>query len=315
MPMKESTEPKDLIEFVEQSEMQDILDEWDRYDKNQDGTVTKAEFLAGERAWHKELNGGEDITDEELEEKLTFWKRTKDGNNDGEVGYYEFANAKALLILDAKDELHLCLSKAEVADAQQAFNYIDKDLSGGICESEARTYYREKFEREVQNNLRTRRDAMQAEEAAVKRLFFTHNPDGDALITFDEFLREEAKSIIADRLRGDNTKESMVADVPVPEQAEEVGEMAQVLTQVQIDHAKIKFDEIDVDQSGGIEMKELKKVFKTLGLDMKQTKFNKELKMAFKKADTDGDAKLDFEEFKSIYNYLYLKKLDMSVFC
>ena len=37
--------------------------------------------------------------------------------------------------------------------------------------------------------------------------------------------------------------------------------------------------------------------------------------MAFKKADTDGDAKLDFEEFKSIYNYLYLKKLDMSVFC
>ena len=65
------------------------------------------------------------------------------------------------------------------------------------------------------------------------------------MIDFGEFLKEEAKSIIADRMRGDNQKEvgasellevgvemyllqSMASNVPVPEQAENVSEMAQV---------------------------------------------------------------------------------------
>lgn len=59
-------EPRDLIEFVDQADMQQIITEWDRYDKNQDGTITKEEFLAGERAWYKSVNAGEEISDEEL---------------------------------------------------------------------------------------------------------------------------------------------------------------------------------------------------------------------------------------------------------
>ena len=48
-----------------------------------------------------------------------------------------------------------------------------------------------------------------------------------------------------------------------------------MLSQAQLEHAKIKFDEIDTDESGNVSMAELKKVFKSLGLDMKQTTFNK----------------------------------------
>ena len=51
--------------------------------------------------------------------------------------------------------------------------------------------------------------------------------------------------------------------------------VVQLLSEPQIEHAKIKFDEIDTDDSGNVDLKELKKVFKSLGLDMKQTTFNK----------------------------------------
>merc|ERR1711934_1271262 len=245
--MSSSQEPKELVEFVSDEQLKAFIEEWDRYDKDQNGTITVQEFLEGEKAYENALTG-EEMSEEALKDKLEFWNRTKDGNNDGEVGWYEFANSKALLVLDEADELHKCLTEAEQKDARAAFNLIDTDLSGGICETEARKYYEAKYARDVDNNLRTQRDANLRVEQSVQSLMRSHNRDSDDLIDFDEFLREEAKSIIADRLRESNKKESLVSSVPVhAEEAEDVTEMAQLLSEPQIEHAKIKFDEIDTD--------------------------------------------------------------------
>ena len=55
------------------------------------------------------------------------------------------------------NDLPLCAG--EIDDAHEAFNFIDKDGGGAICESEAREYYTAKFDKDVKNNMRTRKNA------------------------------------------------------------------------------------------------------------------------------------------------------------
>lgn len=37
MPVKESQEPKELVEFVSDEQLKSFIEEWDRYDKDQNG--------------------------------------------------------------------------------------------------------------------------------------------------------------------------------------------------------------------------------------------------------------------------------------
>ena len=57
----------------------------------------------------------------------------------------------------ALNDLPLCAG--EIDDAQEAFNFIDKDGGESICESEAREYYTAKYDKDVKNNMRTRMNA------------------------------------------------------------------------------------------------------------------------------------------------------------
>jgi len=281
-----------------------------------EGVITEKEFLTAERSCYRKLNSEAEISEDELRERLQFFWRTKDRDGDGEVGWHEFANAKALLALDLNKTLSLCLTQAEMKDAQDAFSFIDDDGSGGICESEARMYYTTKYARDVANNLRTVQMARQAVEDSVASLMLSHDSlDGDGLISFVEFVEEEAKSIIGDRFRMHVEKESMGASRVHAEEVDDVEEMAQVLTESQKNHAEIKFQEIDKDASGTVELKELQKLFSALNLDMSKSAFKKKLKTAFKESDVDGDGTLTFEEFMTMYNFLYVSALDMSAFC
>jgi len=294
-----------------------IIEEWDRYDKDQSGTISMEEFIVGETAWYASVNQNQKVPTSEMEERLKFWLRTldKDGNN--EVSWWEFANAKALLALDNKGDLHTCLTQCEIDDAQEAFNFIDKDGGGAICESEAREYYTAKYDKDVKNNMRTRKNAQAETDKAVERLFRTHDGDGSGSIEFDEFLKEEARSIISDRSNAENRKQATRVDGMVPAKAtaaENPGDIAQVLTESQLEHAKLKFDDLDKDGSGTIEYKELQSCMKSLGVSMSKKEFKKKMSAAFKAADASGDKKLDFEEFKVMYNFIYVSSLDMDAF-
>jgi len=308
-------DPLELISFVDDKTMMGIIEEWDRYDTDESGIITEKEFLVAERRIYRNLNCESEISEDELRDKLKFFWRTKDRDGDGEIGWHEFANAKALLALDLNNKLSGCLTQSEMKDARDAFNFIDEDASGVICESEARTYYKTKYERDVANNLRTPKMAMQAVEDSVARLMLSHDSGGDSLISFEEFIEEEAKSIIGDRFKMGDEKESMGASRVHAEEVEDVEEMAQVLTDSQKNHAQIKFQEIDIDGSGAISLKELYKLFSVLNLNMSKAAFRKKLKTAFKEADSDGDGDLTFEEFMTMYNFLYLSAMDMSAFC
>merc|ERR1712070_445648 len=118
----------------------------------------------------------------------------------------------------------------------------------------------------------------------------------------------EASSIISDRDKSSELKRATRTDgIQVKAAAaENPADIAQVLSDVQIEHAQIKFSQLDKDGSGTIEYKELKGVLKELGISMSKKEFQKKMKGAFKQADTSGDNKLDFEEFKTMYNFIYV---------
>ena len=40
-----------LVNSLTEAEQMSLIEEWDRYDCNQDGSVTETEFLVGEAAW------------------------------------------------------------------------------------------------------------------------------------------------------------------------------------------------------------------------------------------------------------------------
>ena len=84
MPVKESQEPKELVEFVSDEQLKSFIEEWDRYDKDQNGscshactshnigcagTITVQEFLEGEKAYENALTG-EEMSEEALKDKL-----------------------------------------------------------------------------------------------------------------------------------------------------------------------------------------------------------------------------------------------------
>ena len=71
------------------------------------------------------------------------------------MGWWEFANAKALLKLEEAKKLHECLTEAEKRDAKRDFDNIDTDRSGKINQTEARNYFQNKFQRDVDNKMRT----------------------------------------------------------------------------------------------------------------------------------------------------------------
>jgi len=132
-----------LVSFLTQDEMDALIEDWDRYDVDQDACVTRAEFLDGERKWYKRVYGS-DISVEELEDKFSFWKRTRDTDNSGEVSWSEFSESKSMLILDQRNALKDVLTAEEIAEAKKTFDRIDEDHMGTITQTEARKYFKKR---------------------------------------------------------------------------------------------------------------------------------------------------------------------------
>lgn len=96
---------------------------------------------------------GEKIGAEELADKLQFWGRTRDKDKSGEVTWQEYAESKAMLILDQRNALASALTADEVEDAKRVFNAIDRDGGGSISESEARDFFAARAKKDVENGV------------------------------------------------------------------------------------------------------------------------------------------------------------------
>jgi len=277
--------------------------------------VTKTEFLNGETAWFKRVYGT-DISKDDLEEKLVFWERTRDKDGSGEVSWNEYSESKAMLILDQRGGLVAALTREEKEDAMAAFKVIDKDGSGCISESEARSFFEKRAIKDVENGLRTAKAADIYVEKQTKMLFFFKDNDHSGTVDFDEFLAEEAKNIIGDRFT--DNKNSLSSEISRDKQGTvqvESGDgPVSILTQEQIEHAKMKFQDWDTDSSDGLSVKELQSITKDLNLKITAKQFRGAIKKAFKQHDTDGDKNLSFEEFLPIYNLLYLSEMNFDDF-
>ena len=89
------------------------------------------------------------------QEKLIFWQRTRDKDKSGDVSWQEYAESKALLILDQRNALKDALTEDEIHDAKMVFASIDSDGSGSISESEARRFFDTRAQRDVENGAKT----------------------------------------------------------------------------------------------------------------------------------------------------------------
>jgi len=65
------SEPKELIECVDDATNMLIIEEWDRYDKDQSGTISMEEFIVGETAWYASVNQNQKVPTVEMEERLS----------------------------------------------------------------------------------------------------------------------------------------------------------------------------------------------------------------------------------------------------
>ena len=147
-------------------------------------------------------------------------------------------------------------------------------------------------------------------------LFFFKDADASGTVDFDEFIAEEAKNIIGDRFQ--ENKSSLSSDIQKDKQAgtvvasDDADAAPSILTDDQIEHAKMKFADWDTDNSGSLSLKELQSITKDLNLKVTAKQFRSAIKKQFKKADTDGDKSLSFEEFLPIYNILYIEEMDFN---
>lgn len=306
----EKTPDKMLFDHLTEDQRLSTEEDFDRLDVNMSGTLTMDEYYAGEARFHHQLYGMQP-TDDELRE----FYRLKDRLKDHEMGFREFSEARALLILHHNGTLVYVLTEDEKARAKDVFDSLDRTGDGMVCETEAKAFFEKRSQRDVANGKRNPEQAVTDVMHRLDTLFRNWDTDQNKQVTFDEFLAHEAKTIIAcrDVYNGHALTNEVTSYMNhYSETGMAIGhECVSILTPDQIEHAQMKFSDWDKDGSGTLTLAELRHVSKEVGLHIPAPKFKKVIKAAFKQFDTDQNGSLTFTEFLHIYNFLYLKQLNL----
>lgn len=201
-------ECESLTTLLTDDEMQLLIENFDRLDVNQDTQINEDEYLRYKKAEYSEIHNEEMPSYMEEEMRNEFKQMDKDQT--GTIDWWEFLNHEALKQIAAnrsKFQLVRMLSPLEIQKARDIFHAFDKDEDGYINSHEVAVGFNRwfgnlrLFDKERRSSFGKALDPKDVSGHIDRhtRIFMDADTDKNRLVSWDEYLREQALYIIAAR--------------------------------------------------------------------------------------------------------------------
>ncbi|KAL9951267.1 hypothetical protein ACROYT_G043904 [Oculina patagonica] len=194
-------------------EMQQLIENFDKLDVNQDTQINEDEYVRYKTSQYKDIHNENMPAYMEEEARNEFKQMDKDQT--GTIDWWEFLNHEALKIISAnrsKFQLVRMLSPLEIQKARDIFHAFDKDEDGYINSYEVAMGFTRWFGnlRVFDQDQRSRSGSSSFGRALDpkdvsghidrhSRIFMDADTDRNRLVSWDEYLREQALYILAAR--------------------------------------------------------------------------------------------------------------------
>lgn len=189
-------------------EMQQLIENFDKLDVNQDTQINKDEYVRYKNAEYKRIHSEE--MPKYLKEEACNEFKQMDKDQTGTIDWWEFLNHEALKQIAAnrsKFQLVRMLSPLEIQKARDIFHAFDKDEDGYINSHEVAVGFNRWFgnlrvyDKDRDNSFGKALDPKDVSGHIDRhtRIFMDADTDKNRLVSWDEYLREQALYIIAAR--------------------------------------------------------------------------------------------------------------------
>lgn len=212
-------ECESLTSLLTDEEMQQLIENFDRLDVNQDTQINEDEYVRYHTAQYKDIHNEKMPSYMEEETHNEFKQIDKD--HTGTIDWWEFLNHQALKSIAtnrSKFQLVRMLSPLEIQKARDIFHAFDKDEDGYINSHEVAVGFTRWF-----GNLRLHDHSstgtgdgsssfgrpldpkdVSGHIDRHSRIFMDADTDNNRLVSWDEYLREQALYILAARPNSSN---------------------------------------------------------------------------------------------------------------
>ncbi|XP_077981381.1 PHD finger protein 24-like [Glandiceps talaboti] len=179
-----------IAKLLSDSELEGVIEKFDRLDLNADGKVTLQEFMTYHRRKH-----GDMFNEEMSEDKVDYYQKkfqAIDISGDGFIAWWEFVNVETLEHLYRRrshGELVQLLKPKEVERMKEVFRRYDKGNRGIIS---------------IEDSKQVLRDWVSGLEVPLDKCVLVANPpqvhlECERLVSWDVFIRENALTLISAR--------------------------------------------------------------------------------------------------------------------
>ncbi|KAL9645858.1 hypothetical protein ABK040_003588 [Willaertia magna] len=195
----------------------------------------------------------------------------------------------------------MSLSESQLQEIKQQFEKYDLDKSNTIDHHELKKLLEETLKTKLSDNLFNR---------YVSTQFDKSDKNKDGKIQFDEFVQFYKALYFSNELpisMGVKQMEKRSYVERPNDNAPKVNKNQIQLSESEVELAKIKFNEYDLDKSGSIDKQELRKLLEDVNGSKKMSKllFDRLVDMHMQQGDKDGNEKIEFEEFLGIYTKIF----------
>lgn len=189
-------------------EMQELIENFDKLDVNQDTQINEDEYVRYKKAEYYKIHCEE--MPKYLKEEAHNEFKQMDTDQTGTIDWWEFLNHEALKQIAAnrsKFQLVRMLSPREIQKARDIFHAFDKDEDGYINSHEVAVGFNRwfgnlrVFDMDRSNSFGKALDPKDVSGHVDRhtRIFMDADTDKNRLVSWDEYLREQALYIIAAR--------------------------------------------------------------------------------------------------------------------
>lgn len=189
-------------------EMQQLIENFDKLDKNQDTQINEDEYLRYKTGEYREIHN--EKMPSYMEEEIRNEFKQMDKDQTGTIDWWEFLNHEALKRIGAnrsKFQLVRMLSPLEIQKARDIFHAFDKDEDGYINSHEVAVGFNRwfgnlrVFDKDRSSSFGKGLDPRDISGHVDRhtRMFMDADTDKNRLVSWDEYLREQALYILAAR--------------------------------------------------------------------------------------------------------------------